>query len=243
MFRLPHDGGNAAGKAMKASEFLATLGNKIAEATNRKTIPDSGLAKWLCIQPPSLAAYWRRKNAQVTPRMVLDLIRRREGLALANAIKPVIEFFYLDPIESKQGAKWELFTPNGEEGEHPYLAGLKARLSQAHGIYIFHDSRGRAIYVGKAIKQDLWKEMNFAFNRDRGEVQSIKRVGHPEIRVKFKPDEAGRRPIKREAIPLHEIASYVSAYEIAGELIGVFEALLVRSFANDLLNVRMENLG
>jgi hypothetical protein len=31
-----------------------------------------------------------------------------------------------------------------------------------------------------------------------------------------------------------------SAYEVATELIGKSEALIVRSFANDLLNVRME---
>jgi hypothetical protein len=35
----------------------------------------------------------------------------------------------------------------------------------------------------------------------------------------------------------------MSAYEIADELIGKPEALIVRSFANDLLNVRMERFS
>jgi hypothetical protein len=84
--------------------------------------------------------------------------------------------------------------------------------------------------------------MNLAFNRDRGEVQSIKRVDHPSSRVVYKEAEHGRRPIKKHSVALHELASYMSAYEVANDLIGKLEALIVRTFANDLLNVRMENL-
>jgi hypothetical protein len=84
--------------------------------------------------------------------------------------------------------------------------------------------------------------MNLAFNRDRGEVQSIKRVQHPSSRVPYKDAEDGKRKIKKQQIPLHEIASYMSAYEVADDLIGKLEALIVRTFANDLLNVRMEKL-
>jgi hypothetical protein len=164
---------------------------------------------------------------------------------ISQAISPIIEFFFIDRVESRQGVKWELFSPakvGGKAGEHPYLAGLKERLNSTHGIYVFHDSRGRAIYAGKAQRQTLWMEMNLAFNRDRGEVQSIKRVDHPTNRVAYKHADDGRRLIKRQPIALHEIASYMSAYEVADELIGKLEALILRAFANDLLNVRMENL-
>jgi hypothetical protein len=82
--------------------------------------------------------------------------------------------------------------------------------------------------------------MNLAFNRERGDVQSIKRVGHPSSRVAYKKTEDGKRKIEKLTVVLHEIASYVSAYEIPTDLISKLEALIVRAFANDLLNVRME---
>jgi len=84
--------------------------------------------------------------------------------------------------------------------------------------------------------------MNLAFNRERGDVQSIKRVDHPSNRVAYKEAEHGRRSIKNQPVALHEIASYMSAYAVADDLINKLEALIVRAFANDLLNVRMPNL-
>jgi hypothetical protein len=84
--------------------------------------------------------------------------------------------------------------------------------------------------------------MNLAFNRDRGEVQNIKRVSHPASRVAYKKNKDGYRTIKKQPVALHEIASYMSAYEVEGRLIGRLEALIVRSFANDLLNVKMESI-
>jgi hypothetical protein len=44
-------------------------------------------------------------------------------------------------------------------------------------------------------------------------------------------------------VPLHELAIYFSAYQVDDEMVDKLEALLVRSFANDLLNVRMEKFG
>jgi hypothetical protein len=84
--------------------------------------------------------------------------------------------------------------------------------------------------------------MNNAFNRNRGEVQSIKRVAHPSRRVAYHEAEHGKRPIKNGTVALHEIASYISAYAVPDELINKLEALIVRGFANDLLNARMERL-
>ena len=83
--------------------------------------------------------------------------------------------------------------------------------------------------------------MNNAYNRDRGEVQSIKRAYHPKKNVQYKGLEIKKRQIRRESIALYDVAFYLSAYEVPDGLIGKFEALLVRAFANDLLNVRMEN--
>jgi hypothetical protein len=128
------------------------------------------------------------------------------------------------------------------KGKHPYLEGLRKELESKHGIYVFHDSRGRAIYAGKAQKLSLWTEINNAFNRDRREVQSIKRVAHPQNKVQYKGHKEKARQIVRMNVPLHDIAAYFSAYAVPEPLIGKFEALIVRAFANDLLNVRMEKI-
>jgi hypothetical protein len=232
---------------MNGTALLDEISRRIMKQRGTKSVTDVMLAREIDVKPPSLAQNWRGR--QLTPRQVVNLMvrieKRAAKLTIAQAINPIIEFFYIDPVESKQGTKWELFSVSEtgiKAGAHPYLAGLKQRLTTCHGIYVFHDSRGRAIYSGKAHRQSLWTEMNLAFNRDRGVVQSIKRVVHPSNRVAYKKAVDGTRSIKNQPVALHEIASYMSAYEVADELIGKLEALIVRTFANDLLNVRMENL-
>jgi len=48
-----------------------------------------------------------------------------------------------------------------------------------------------------------------------------------------------RQP-KKKTIYLYDVASFFSAYEVASELIGGLEALVVRSICNDMSNVKME---
>jgi hypothetical protein len=70
------------------------------------------------------------------------------------------------------------------------------------------------------------------------------RVKHPGARdVKFKKSEEKSRRIQSVQLQLHDLTRYLSAYEISPAVIGMFEAMLVRSFANDLLNVRMEQFA
>ena len=230
------------GAVMDGAELLTEIARRIKARKGTKSITDAALAKELGISLPTLGSY---KSKELTCREVAALMekfaRRTEVHALEKAISPIVEFFYLDPIETKQGKSWQLFAADYEGRPHPYLSGLRDLLEKAHGIYIFHDSRGRAIYAGKAQRQSLWIEMNNAFNRDRGEVQNIKRVTHPTSRVEYRRPGEQKRQIRRESVALHDIASYVSAYQVPDGLVGKFEALIVRSFANDLLNVRMEN--
>jgi hypothetical protein len=108
---------------------------------------------------------------------------------------------------------------------------------------VFFDSSGRAIYAGKARKQKLWKELNLAFNRRRNDLQTIKRVKHPSTNSLYKTSDEKSRQIREISVPLHELAAYVSAYAVEDGMISVVEAMLVRSFANDLLNKRMERFS
>ena len=108
------------------------------------------------------------------------------------------------------------------------------------GIYIFYDSLGKAIYAGKTEKKDrksgekrknsLWDEMKSAYNRNRS-AQSI---------VKF---NYSNKRLSKQKYYLYETACYVSAYRVDELAIRDFEALIIRSFPNDLTNVRMETKG
>jgi predicted transcriptional regulator len=228
---------------MDGTELLNEIARRIMVRKGTKSITDLSLAKELGVTQPALGNY---RGKEVTPRQVVNLMekymRAAEGRLVDETVVPLVEFFHLDPIETNQGKSWQLFsTKDYNGGSHPYLAGLRDRLDKAHGIYIFHDSRGRAIYAGKAQRLSLWTEMNNAFNRNRGEVQNIKRVAHPTNRIEYRGLEEKKRQIVREAVALHQLASYMSAYRVPDGLISKIESLIVRSFANDLLNVRMEN--
>lgn len=159
-------------------------------------------------------------------------------------VRPIVEFFPLDWVESKRGAKYEIFSEYLDEdgNAHRYNEGVKNELRTTSGIYLFYDSRGRALYAGRAVEQSLWAEMNNVYNRSRDEVQKIKLVNHPIRNVAYSSATESGRKIIKNSVKLHDLAAYVSAYEIAPkDLIPMFEALLIRAFANDLLNARMEN--
>ena len=80
--------------------------------------------------------------------------------------------------------------------------------------------------------------MKNAFNRDR-ETQKVYRVYHPMKTEFVSAHEKNRQP-RETQICLYELAAYFSAYHVLEGMIDELEALLVRGFANDLLNARME---
>lgn len=186
---------------------------------------------------------WSNRDS-VTPRQVAHLVKKAIQSSLvsthAQALRPLVEFFPIAKVRSRGGAKFELFSVKDGRGIHPYLGGLRNELESSHGIYIFFDSRGQAIYAGKARRTNLWGEMTSAFNRERDSVQTIKRVRHPVNRIVYKTSDEKTRQIIESAVPLHELSHYFSAYLVADGLIDDLESLLVRGFANDLLNIRME---
>ena len=116
---------------------------------------------------------------------------------------------------------------------------MKDYLANSHGVYIFYDSRGSALYVGKAVKQSLWHEINNAFNRDR-DLQKVVRADANSKTNEFIPVYENPKQPKEVKLFLHELAAYISVYEIDESIIDDIKALIIRSFANDLLNDRIE---
>ena len=214
---------------------------------NRKREPfatQAEIAKHLGTQSAQLSN-WLKQGKHLTNLEIAGLIARtrrvaaEEGAekALHSAIRPIVEFFPIEPVESKQGANWEPFH-TGQDAPLPDK-GLRKELEKARGIYLFYDSRGQALYAGKTVRNTLWAEMKSAFNRDR-KHQKLNRIKHPGRNQEFVPASKKLRPIKQTSVRLVEMAAYFSAYEITPGIIDDVEAILIRAFANDLLNTRME---
>lgn len=225
---------------MKGSNVIASLKKKLRANTNRALSLKLGI---------TVQAIHNWKNRPtVTARQIAGLVysASRSGAIASQqtAIRPLVEFSRIEKADSKQKVRYELFSSKAQDGsKHPYLDGLRKELESHHGVYIFFDSRGQAIYTGKARRQNLWQEMKLAFNRERGEVQKIKRVRHPTRKLTYRTSDEKARQIVDYEVPLHEMAIYFSAYQVADGMINEVEAMLVRSFANDLLNKRMERFG
>jgi hypothetical protein len=222
---------------MRGNVVISELKKKLRASTDR------ALALRIGITVQAIQNWKNRRS--VTPRQLAGLLASASRASARNfqtsAIKPLVEFFPIEPCESRHGANYEIFDRLDTQGKlHPYRSGLKQELAAHHGIYVFFDSRGQAIYTGKAQRQSLWREINLAFNRARGQVQMIKRVRHPERKQIYRTSDEKARQISEHVVPLYELAVYFSAYQVANSMIDDLEALLVRSFANDLLNVRME---
>ena len=224
---------------MSSAELLRHLKRKM------DAVSDTELANLLGIQPGALN-HWRKETTSLTPLQVAGALAKAHKAAQmqvhSDAIRPIVEFF---PIEQVAVGRLEtqlaVFPVTKTSGKH--YAGLHEELLNAKsGLYIFYDTRGRALYAGQTKKQNIWKEMNLAFNRDR-RAQVITLVRHPKNDVEFKPAHRQVRQPTDRVLKLHDLAAYFSAYAVIPEMVDDLEALLVRAFPNDLLNFKMEKFG
>lgn len=222
---------------MKATELIDALGKKLG--TNSQT----ELAAVLGVTVGTLIN-WKNRNEDLSPFQVASALAKSRSAAVQKAqletIQPIVEFYRIDKCPTKRDANWQVF--DGGTNAILYAQGLNAALEDSYGIYIFYDSRGQALYVGKAHEQSIWKEMNLAFNRKR-DVQTIALVHHPERNQAFKPGYEKLRQPKDSQLELYDLAYYFSAYHVDDGMIDDLEALMVRGFANNLLNVRMETFS
>lgn len=220
---------------MKEKDLYQSLAKKFKEPIPEKLSEKIGLSG-------IALRNWKDSSKMVRASQIANLVAKTQEYAIhshnKNLIRPIVEFFPMETAKSKQGVKWELFDP--KDFKKSRLANLRTELMNASGVYIFYDSRGRALYVGKAQIRSLWDEMKSALNRDRKDLQQIKLVAHPTINKKFVPAYETLRRIKPTRLVLADMAAYFSAYAVDKSFIGDVEALLVRISANDMLNKRME---
>ena len=238
--------------ALESGEARMASGNELIEALRRKlrksgTVPtEDVVVEHLGL--PSMARLSSLRGRDVlSARELANMMVRVEEAAQArlrgNLVLTLVEFYPIDATPSRRASNsMELFesAPNGVD--QSYRKGLEAELRDANGVYIFYDSRGRALYAGKAKTQPLWQEMRSAFNRSRSDYQSVERVNHPTSNVAFRVAAEQDRKIVKKQVPLSELAYYFSAYRVDVGFIDQFEALLIHAFPNDLLNKKKETV-
>jgi hypothetical protein len=172
------------------------------------------------------------KKKDLANSEILNLVKKARKSALANSIQILTEYYpiTLTPLRSNHD-----FIDSKNDKNHTKLKNL---LKDNHGIYVFYDSCGKAIYVGKAWLQTLFDEMRSAFNRPR-DTMTIIRVQHTVNKMKkVKFDKA----IKRERVFISDICAYFSAYKVDPQLIHIVEAIMIRAFSNNLTNSKIQNL-
>jgi transcriptional regulator with XRE-family HTH domain len=218
---------------LDALKLLTKLRQKFGVNTDSELAAKTGIAL-------NTLAGWKRSSESITEQQVANLLAKAvdkgQEYALNSAIKPIVEFYPISHAESRQGANYEIIPTN--ELENPYDRQLRTHLEQSCGLYIYYDSVGKVIYVGKAERQNLWKEMNSAFNRKRAS-QKIVAVEHSG-KGDFSPAHESKRRLKEVNVYLYDIAVYFSAYQVSPFLISNLEAFLIRALPNDLNNDRLE---
>jgi len=138
-------------------------------------------------------------------KKLIDLFRQHHATTL---VKPLLEFHSIAPEPS--GDSWKFSADPNVTDE------LKAKLDGVPGLYLFYDSAGCAIYLGKT-ETSLFSEAR--------------------QRLKAIPNRAIYVPTKAKASQMGQIARFLSAYEVTiPAAIKNLESFMLRAFANDLLN-------
>lgn len=222
---------------MNAIELIAELKRKYGIRTNRALAAKLGMSEVALNN-------WSRRVKPLTPRQVANALESSAASAVESSqrgtIRALVEFFPIEAHEVGKVGKYEVVPTGNTAGQH--YTGLRKVLESEKGLYIFYDTRGRALYAGQTKKQNIWKEMNLAFNRDRS-AQTVTLAKHPKKDVQFLTANEKVRQPRSVNLKLHDLAAYFSAFAVADGMIDELEALLVRAFPNDLLNYKMEKFG
>jgi hypothetical protein len=224
---------------MKSTELLRHLTTKMDAVSETELATVLGL-------PRHQLRHWRKDTTVLSPLQVANAIanahKTAKSHAHSTAVKALVEFYPINrTVVGRNGTSLQVFPTGPDAGRH--LTGLCQVLSEAKaGLYIFYDSRGKALYAGQTKKQNIWREMNLAFNRERS-AQVMTLVRHPTNDVNFKAAHVKVRQPTSRTLKLHDLAAYFSAFEVVPEMVDDFEALLIRAFPNDMLNYKMEKLG
>jgi len=214
---------------LDGKQFMENLRSRFDANTNRDLANELGLTQ---------QAFYQYERRRIGVKEVATLIKKAREHFVRNSIKPIIEFYPITKSATTHGAQSQIIDTgkNSKRGQK-----IREFLSKKHGIYLFYNSQGKLLYIGKAEKTHLWQEINNAYNRTRAD-QKIYSVKHPTTGSSFEPAFKSPRQIKKISFKLHDLAAYFSAYEVEGALVHHLEAAIIRMVPNDNLNAKIEKI-
>lgn len=128
--------------------------------------------------------------------------------AASSLIRPILEFTPIAPVRA--GKQWNFSASTAQ------IARIKKVTKKIHGIYVFYDSSGKAVYLGKT-ENCLYTES--------------------KQRLKAQPFVPIYVPAKPRYGEVAERACFVSYYQVAiTSAVKNIESFMLRAFTNDLQN-------
>ena len=183
------------------SSLLEALEEEYGQVTQAE------LAKALTVTQPTISSW--KNGSEPSKKNLRKLIEFFRAHHAATLIKPLLEFQSIQPIKS--GSEWR-FSDDSNTIEH-----IKVETERRCGIYLFYDSSGHAIYLGKTEKS---------------------LYGEAKQRLKASPNRGTYLPTKKTTPQMGQVARYFSAYEVTNvAAVKNLESFMLRAFANDLRNV------
>lgn len=199
---------------------------------------------------PNLTQTEIAKSLRVTPSAITHIlsgsvplkkstikakIRQLFDLYSVNLIRPIFEFQEFEPVllRSNYAIHPARLKKDSTDDEKRKFEKIKKKWdvlkeyngAPVKGIYIFYNSQGKVLYVGKTqkgIKRTLFNEVTNQLNR---KIAYFATTNHR---------------IVKKTIKQAECVHYISAYQINSiDAIHNIEALLIRSYANDNTNIQM----
>ena len=145
-----------------------------------------------------------------------EKIKEEQEKIYKGFIEDLVEYYPVEKKEKKRskGGKSHEISPPALDDKTQKWSDLRKKLEATQsGIYIFYDSSGRAIYVGKTAGKtsSLWARMNSSFNHGPQKSRQLYRIDHTP-NAKPLDQKLGPKPVQ-----LHELAKYFSAYEVASQ--------------------------
>lgn len=228
---------------MTGNEVIDLLRKSIARSGQDRPT-DQSVANFLGLTAAGFAKLQKRQevSSENAVSLMMSAAKAARTRAYAETIRPIVEFFpcHRESVVVGNGHQI-LYAGTGRDQDRTNQV-LKKELETFRGVYIFYDSVGGAIYVGGSKRHSLWAEINLAYNRARS-VQNIFCVQHLARRQSTSSSEEKRSQVRSTSLPLRDLAVYVSAYQVAEEMIADVEALLLNGFPNNLLNKKIENFS
>lgn len=193
-----------------------------------------GVYNYLGINPVTGSNYNQKKDLKNSD--VWYLIKKSRSAGIKSSIQVITEYYpiTLTPLRANP----DFIDVKGDRNHNE----LKKELVNSHGVYVFYDSSGKAIYVGKAVKQNLYHEMRSAFNRPRNDTKDTMVIIRSQHTVNKMKNVSFDKDVKRIRVNISDISAYFSAYNVDKDLINIVEAMMIRAFANNLTNSKIESL-